>query len=642
MYALRTQRQCTYNGAITTQSDRARAAEVCCFPFSETQSLAIRQCHSTTYKHTDNARRSYECAHDAFLRIPINRFGIELLLQYRKQPICCSSSKQLMASIAPPLSFYTCAPAHALELDDVERLGLLRLQVLCALSSPRTTDRALAHHAVDSLDAFQELFAFAAPSDPNDACSTRDTTSHYALRLAFCKCVSCFFVSLRRCCCTTRPNSATESSCTRTLPQCSSSATDNEWIATSAPLTRAHVCVYGTCGSIDRTRELIDWLVDAETALFRFRLHRRAPHAAVDVLAREGVVYASSRSSEATVSNQSKSDSSHAIVYHVPFPDAHRLVQRRSVRMRRGLCLVPLERMHVVAQHHFRTALTQQLCVLQRALPANADAVDALARLDATLARFVAHAHVHQRHRTSVPHRPLAITAATIDALAPTHFPLCMRQLHRKFREHHHLKYDGRLQYCMFLKGLGWSVHDTLVHFRAEFVRVLAPATFDKAYAYAIRHSYGLEGGRKDYAPFDCAQIRHGAAPRHGQYHGCPFHHWDAVHVVRELEASGVASEAAVAIAHVAAAGDAQGACQRFFDASHARSYADVVRTSVVTTIQQQRQLRGSPSNRRASASRQSQQSDPQDDGPQQQLATHAVARVSHPNAWVDASLQSR
>lgn len=49
-----------------------------------------------------------------------------------------------------------------------------------------------------------------------------------------------------------------------------------------------------------------------------------------------------------------------------------------------------------------------------------------------------------------------------IDQLSKKSFPLCMRQCHEILRTKHHHKYFGRLQYGLFLKGIGVTMEDSL------------------------------------------------------------------------------------------------------------------------------------------------------------------------------------
>ncbi len=50
----------------------------------------------------------------------------------------------------------------------------------------------------------------------------------------------------------------------------------------------------------------------------------------------------------------------------------------------------------------------------------------------------------------------------SVDYLSTKYFPLCARMCHESLRERHHLKYFGRNQYQLFLKGIGVSLEDSL------------------------------------------------------------------------------------------------------------------------------------------------------------------------------------
>ena len=50
-------------------------------------------------------------------------------------------------------------------------------------------------------------------------------------------------------------------------------------------------------------------------------------------------------------------------------------------------------------------------------------------------------------------------------------FPLCMRGLHQALRENHHLRHGGRMQYGLFLKGIGLTLEQALQFWRSEFTK---------------------------------------------------------------------------------------------------------------------------------------------------------------------------
>lgn len=91
------------------------------------------------------------------------------------------------------------------------------------------------------------------------------------------------------------------------------------------------------------------------------------------------------------------------------------------------------------------------------------------------------------------------VNATQIDGLVQ-HYPICMRNLHKTLRRDKHLRHYGRLQYGLFLKGIGLDVDQALIFWRSAFANT-SDEKFRKEYQYNIRHSYGLEGGRRNYKP---------------------------------------------------------------------------------------------------------------------------------------------
>ncbi|CEG43179.1 dna primase large subunit-like [Plasmopara halstedii] len=306
------------------------------------------------------------------------------------------------------------------------------------------------------------------------------------------------------------------------------------------------------------------WFISAESKLFAVRLNNLPPESAVTLLSREGITF------ELLDRDNFKSVQSQKGIYRVPFTEALQLVNQREVVLHDGYCFVPCRRMNIVAIHHFERSLQDQMTDLQYALPAQGLELE---RLTPLLDALVKEAHVLSGSESlttklSAPQ----LDVIKIDQVADMHFPLCMKQLHRKLRENHHLKYDGRVQYRLFLKGAGMSVHECIQFFRSEFIKTIPASKFDKEYAYHIRHSYGLEGSRKDYKPLSCEQIISNNAPNHGQYHGCPFKHWDRQALQDEIYRCHVPVRTAMDILQQATSGNFQRACTSFFYATHHRT----------------------------------------------------------------------
>lgn len=110
-----------------------------------------------------------------------------------------------------------------------------------------------------------------------------------------------------------------------------------------------------------------------------------------------------------------------------------------------------------------------------------------------------------------------------IEDHAETNFPLCMQVIHRHLNRESHLKHEGRLQYSLFLKGIGLTFDESMTFWKKKFMMKTNSDKFDKEYSYNIRHSYGLEGKRVSYPPWTCHKIQGLPIPNIGESHGCPY-----------------------------------------------------------------------------------------------------------------------
>ncbi len=100
-----------------------------------------------------------------------------------------------------------------------------------------------------------------------------------------------------------------------------------------------------------------------------------------------------------------------------------------------------------------------------------------------------------------------------------------MRQLHQHLKSAHHLRYHGRIQYNLFLKGIGVTLEGALKFWKREFTKAMDGDKWEKQYAYNIRHNYGKEGKRTNYTPLNCLAIITRNAPSTGQeHHGSSIH----------------------------------------------------------------------------------------------------------------------
>jgi len=231
--------------------------------------------------------------------------------------------------------------------------------------------------------------------------------------------------------------------------------------------------------------------------------------------------------------------------YRVPFAQAAELVSRRAVLLRGGDAFVPRRRLVATVVGRFKARLARALQFAARSLPG----VLQDERLGALLTNMSkAYVGPDLAMATQAATGGERVTAADVDRVAAESFPLCMRAAHGALRRHHKLKHDARLQYGLFLKGIGMSLEESLHFWQHEFTRTMTPDEFLKRYAYNVRHSYGKEGKRQDYSPFSCARIitAAGPGPEPESAHGCPYKHWKPEAVRQMLQASSGLQGAAV------------------------------------------------------------------------------------------------
>lgn len=143
----------------------------------------------------------------------------------------------------------------------------------------------------------------------------------------------------------------------------------------------------------------------------------------------------------------------------------------------------------------------------------------------------------------SAPPLGADISARNIDALSAS-FPLCMQHLHRSLRRDSHLKYYGRLQYSLFLKGIGLNLEESLQFWRSSFNKI-SDDVFNKEYRYNVRYAYGDVGGDgnrrgRGSTPFSCQRILTEHAPGTGEAHGCPYRHFSVDNLLALLRDMGI------------------------------------------------------------------------------------------------------
>jgi len=109
--------------------------------------------------------------------------------------------------------------------------------------------------------------------------------------------------------------------------------------------------------------------------------------------------------------------------------------------------------------------------------------------------------------------------------------------------------------------------------------QAMSAEDFVKRFAYNIRHNYGKEGRRKDYSAYNCTRIILGAPPGSGEYHGCPFRHWQPNHLSAALSKMQIGGSDSAQIMDLVGTKQYQIACRRLFEATHPGGDSNDVRT---------------------------------------------------------------
>ncbi|KAG0258452.1 hypothetical protein BG011_003275 [Mortierella polycephala] len=248
--------------------------------------------------------------------------------------------------------------------------------------------------------------------------------------------------------------------------------------------------------------------------------------------------------------------------FEVDFERVAGLVGRRQVYVQAGKAYVPLADQVVLVLDEFKERLSHALEVTGRALPR----MDEDDRLMPVL-NNINKQYLGREFTTSAIAGE--IQAQDVDGLK-IHMPLCMEHLHNELRREKHTRHGGRMQYGLFLKGIGLSLEQALIFWQTAFEK-LTPEQFNKNYAYNVRHSYGMEGKRTDYTPYSCKSIIMNNAPGPGDHHGCPFRHFSAPNLRAQLVSHQVDEFDTDDILRLVTNKHYQLACTRYYEVTRAK-----------------------------------------------------------------------
>ncbi|XP_019787019.2 DNA primase large subunit isoform X2 [Globicephala melas] len=338
------------------------------------------------------------------------------------------------------------------------------------------------------------------------------------------------------------------------------------------PRRRDHISHFILRLAYCQSEELRRWFIQQEMDLLRFRFSILPKDKIQSFLKDSHLQFEAISDEDKTLREQDIMASSHSLggvqlelesVYKIPFADALDLFRGRKVYLENGFAYVPLKDIVAIILNEFRTKLSKALALTARSLPA----VQSDERLQPLL-NHLSHSYTGQDYSTQGNVGKVSLDQ--IDSLSTKSFPPCMRQLHKALRENHHLRHGGRMQYGLFLKGIGLTLEQALQFWKQEFIRgKMDPDKFDKGYSYNIRHSFGKEGKRTDYTPYSCLKIILTNPPSQGDYHGCPFRHSDPELLRQKLQAYKIPPSGISQILDLVKGTHYHLACQKFFEMTH-------------------------------------------------------------------------
>ncbi|PFH35469.1 DNA primase, large subunit [Besnoitia besnoiti] len=358
--------------------------------------------------------------------------------------------------------------------------------------------------------------------------------------------------------------------------------------------------------SADKERQ--QWFVRQETRLFFYRLDELMKHRGESMssgferdqpfdefLHREGLDYdfvtrPQRPDSQAMALWQRATefrggDSSGAYSYQelrlflVPFyPDAASLVARRRVYVHRSVAYVPFAEMDQVLLSKFKTVLSECFTLLESRQTSLQTHVFGDPRIGELL-MAIPTAYIGKDFRkATVETAEDRLTPQNVKDVWRSSFPPCMRRLYGAYVRDHHMRHSGRLQLWLFFKGAGMKLEENLQLNRALWQD---SHKFDREHSYTLRHIYGQEGKRADYPPLSCSKIISGGGmlqtPGVGDFHGCPFKHFDKPQLQKLLSDFGLSFNQALPILKYRDTNEYQLACKEFFMQTHPESEGEGV-----------------------------------------------------------------
>ncbi|CAN3356151.1 DNA primase large subunit [Diutina catenulata] len=255
----------------------------------------------------------------------------------------------------------------------------------------------------------------------------------------------------------------------------------------------------------------------------------------------------------------------------VPFERVPQLVGSRQVYVHKGYAYLPsMMQTHMIAAE-FSDALTAKLIKTAQSLP-RLEEDDRLLPMMQHLAENFSTNDGYTANESASDINAASVLTPAINQ----HFPLCAKRQLDGLVATSHLMHEARLQFGLFLKGIGLGVEEALAFWRQQFTKggKITSEDFRKNYAYNVNHSYGLNGSRINYQPPPCAKIFARPRPGRDQFHGCPYRDLNRTSLESSLRDMGLSDTDSRGVADMVDGphkngADYTAACTRVFELTH-------------------------------------------------------------------------
>jgi DNA primase large subunit len=216
-------------------------------------------------------------------------------------------------------------------------------------------------------------------------------------------------------------------------------------------------------------------------------------------------------------------------IYKVPFEEVCDLVRGRQVYLQGGSAYVLSRDLDAIASASFCKLMSGQLKEYQEKFE---DIVYEEDERLGPLLMVIPDAHASGQF---VAEAEGCMALSELPEAMEASAPLCMRSSYGVLKKDHHLKHNARLQFGLFLKGIGLTLPDALVFWKSEFMKGgKTGEEFEKQYTYNFKHQYGQAGARRNYQPHACGKVI-GAALDSSGATGCPFRKLKAADLEKAL-----------------------------------------------------------------------------------------------------------